>query len=81
MERYHNPPENQPRFSTPFCHRCQRPAPRRGRMSASVTAALGRVVRRLLCRVCVADPGSWRALAANAEAAERENRADRRVAA
>lgn len=36
----------------PLCHRCRRPAPARGRMSAATTDSRGRVVTHYLCRHC-----------------------------
>jgi hypothetical protein len=73
----------------PICHRCGDPAPKRGRMSASVEAENGKARRLYLCARCITSLGSWHALARNAEAADLESQrrrfterrpADRRAA-
>ena len=42
-------------FRQPSCHRCEKPARRKGRISSSVQLESGRTVRRYLCAVCIAE--------------------------
>ncbi len=56
----------------PVCHRCGEPAPKRGRMSASIEDDSGKVRKLYLCRLCIAALSSWHALYRHAEASERE---------
>jgi hypothetical protein len=49
------------------CSRCHRPAPVRGRFTATIAG-----IKKFLCRVCCAEIGSVAALIANAEESERE---------
>jgi hypothetical protein len=59
------------KFPAETCDRCRRPAPQRGRMTATLEDEQGRKTRKFICRECVAQLGAWSALAKNAEAAER----------
>ncbi len=66
--RNSKPPQPPP----PICHRCGEPAPKRGRMSASVADDSGKVRKLYLCAPCCSTLSSVGALIAHAEAAERE---------
>lgn len=41
-------------MTKPVCNRCQRPAKRKGRMSAAIYVGRGRYERRYLCSPCCA---------------------------